>query len=98
MPRLSNQPCPDCGADTLHRAMTCTKCGHINLTPTQHRQRGFQKVVYGRKRRHWNGDDKTTHEQHRTIREAQQQAAVAVSSAPVGTGGLFGKGRGIPRP
>ena len=32
---FSNQFCPDCKKDTLHYAMRCRDCGHVNMTPTQ---------------------------------------------------------------
>ena len=39
--RLNRQPCPDCKEDTLHTNMQCRQCGHINLTPAQHRRKSF---------------------------------------------------------
>lgn len=34
---FSNQYCPDCKSETLHHAMKCHYCGHINMTPSEHR-------------------------------------------------------------
>ncbi len=36
---FSNQFCPACKADTLHYAMKCRQCGHVNLTPSEHRKK-----------------------------------------------------------
>lgn len=32
---FSNQPCGPCGRDTLHFAMKCRECGHVNETSAQ---------------------------------------------------------------
>jgi hypothetical protein len=41
--KLTRQPCPDCKEETLHGAMKCTVCGHINLTPCQQRMQAFRR-------------------------------------------------------
>jgi hypothetical protein len=41
---FTRQPCPDCRCDTVHIAMKCRECGHINLTPTQQRVLAVRKM------------------------------------------------------
>lgn len=43
--RLTRQPCPDCNEETLHKAMQCSVCGHINLTPGQQRAKAMQRHI-----------------------------------------------------
>ncbi len=76
--RLTRQLCPDCNEETLHKAMQCSVCGHINLTPGQQRVQSFRR--HQRKVRF--GDAPVA--DNRALRAARRAKALETKSLPDG--------------
>jgi hypothetical protein len=43
--RVSRQDCPDCKVETMHVKMQCSKCGHLNKSPTEMRYTSMRRHI-----------------------------------------------------
>jgi hypothetical protein len=90
---FSNQPCPICQKDTMHFAMKCRDCGHINQT--QYELRKKARVRHGYIVRHSKGGLKRAAEnfkEHAKKRREEFQAMPYVGTT-IRRESTFGKGR-----
>lgn len=103
---FSTQPCPDCKKDTMHYRMKCSVCGHINLTPTEHRMLGQSRLatrrLFARKKYGNYYMNRLGYQEERDRKAMQRETLLArteemLTIAQRKNGGLFGAGRGKPK-
>lgn len=91
---FSNQDCPKCNKDTLHRACVCSECGNVKPTPSEQRKRAFMRIGEKYRKIYGPGTAGVIMNKANYGKPPSEKTA----TAPPGTSrALFGKGRGVPK-